>query len=53
MRRSPGESGARAEGEPREVHLIDRSTGPVPARGDVRRLGQALGHLLTNAVKST
>ncbi|MEV6852068.1 GAF domain-containing sensor histidine kinase [Actinoplanes sp. NPDC051411] len=45
--------GVRAEAEQREVRLTDRSTGPVPARGDVRRLGQALDHLLTNAVKFT
>jgi len=45
--------GVRVEAEQRDVRLIDRSSGPVPARGDVRRLGQALDHLLTNAVKFT
>jgi len=43
----------RGAAEHRDVRLIDRSTGPVPARGDARRLGQALEHLLTNAVKFT
>jgi signal transduction histidine kinase len=43
----------RAEAEQRDVHLIDRGARPVPARGDVRRLGQVLDHLLSNAVKFT
>jgi signal transduction histidine kinase len=45
--------GVREQAEQRDVRLIDRSTGPVAARGDGRRLGQALGHLLDNAVKFT
>jgi signal transduction histidine kinase len=43
----------RVEADQRDVRLVDRGTGPVRARGDVRRLGQALDHLLGNAVKFT
>lgn len=45
--------GVRAEAEHRDVRLIDRSAAPVAVRGDIRRIGQALGHLLGNAVKFT
>jgi signal transduction histidine kinase len=44
---------ARVAAEQRGVRLVDRSAGLVPARGDRRRLGQALDHLLSNAVKFT
>jgi signal transduction histidine kinase len=43
----------RVEADQREVRLVDDGTGPVPARGDIRRLGQALDHVLSNAVKFT
>ena len=39
--------------EHREVRLRDRTAAPVPARGDAKRLGQALNHLIVNAVKFT
>jgi len=37
----------------KEVTLRDRTAGPVPARGDARRLAQALNHLVVNAIKFT
>ncbi|GIE96574.1 GAF domain-containing sensor histidine kinase [Paractinoplanes rishiriensis] len=39
--------------EHKEVGLHDRSGGPVPARGDGKRLAQALNHLVVNAIKFT
>ncbi|MGX6604518.1 GAF domain-containing sensor histidine kinase [Micromonosporaceae bacterium Da 78-11] len=39
--------------EHREVKLRARSEGPVPARGDAKRLSQALNHLIVNAIKFT
>jgi signal transduction histidine kinase len=39
--------------EHREVRLRDRTAVPVPARGDGKRLGQALNHLIVNAIKFT
>jgi signal transduction histidine kinase len=45
---------ARPVAEARGVHLLDRSDdGRAPVRGDARRLGQALDHLLANAIKFT
>jgi signal transduction histidine kinase len=46
-------SACRPLAEHREVKLRDRTEGPVPARGDAKRLGQALNHLLVNAIKFT
>ncbi|GAA0451989.1 sensor histidine kinase [Paractinoplanes deccanensis] len=39
--------------EHRQVKLRDRTETPVPARGDARRLAQALNHLMVNAIKFT
>jgi signal transduction histidine kinase len=39
--------------EHRGVALHDLTERPVPARGDSRRLGQALNHLIVNAIKFT
>jgi len=39
--------------EHREVKLSVRSGSPVPARGDVKRLAQAVNHLVVNAIKFT
>jgi signal transduction histidine kinase len=39
--------------EHKEVKLRARTQGPVPARGDAKRLAQALNHLLVNAIKFT
>ncbi len=39
--------------EHKDVKLRERIDGPVPARGDTRRLSQALNHLIVNAVKFT
>lgn len=39
--------------EHREVKLRDRVEQPVPVRGDVKRLYQALNHLVVNAIKFT
>ena len=37
--------------EHRGIELHDRTEKPVPARGDAKRLAQALNHLLVNAIK--
>jgi signal transduction histidine kinase len=37
----------------RRVSLSDRTASPVPARGDAKRLHQALNHLVVNAIKFT
>ncbi|WP_433299262.1 sensor histidine kinase [Actinoplanes sp. CA-030573] len=42
-----------AAGRAQEVELIDRTALPVPARGDAKRLTQALNHLVVNAIKFT
>jgi signal transduction histidine kinase len=39
--------------EHKRVTLTDRTESPVPARGDAKRLGQALNHLVVNAIKFT
>jgi signal transduction histidine kinase len=39
--------------EHKEVKLRDRTESPVPTRGDTMRLGQALNHLVVNAIKFT
>jgi signal transduction histidine kinase len=39
--------------EHREVKLRDRTERPVPARGDAKRIAQALNHLMVNAIKFT
>ena len=37
----------------KDVKLRDRTESPVPARGDAKRLSQALNHLVVNAIKFT
>jgi signal transduction histidine kinase len=39
--------------EHKQVALRDRTQAPVPARGDTKRLHQALNHLVVNAIKFT
>jgi signal transduction histidine kinase len=39
--------------EHKQVKLSDRTSGPVPSRGDAKRLTQALNHLVVNAIKFT
>jgi signal transduction histidine kinase len=46
-------SACRPLAENREVKLRDRTESPVPARGDSKRLAQALNHLVVNAIKFT
>jgi signal transduction histidine kinase len=46
-------SACRPLADHKEVKLRDRTESPVPARGDAKRLGQALNHLVVNAIKFT
>ncbi len=46
-------SACRPLADHREVKLTDRTASPVRARGDAKRLAQALNHLIVNAVKFT
>ncbi len=46
-------SSCRALAEHQQVKLHDRTEAPVPARGDAKRLGHALNHLVVNAIKFT
>jgi signal transduction histidine kinase len=46
-------SACRPLAEHKQVKLSDRTESPVPARGDAKRLGQALNHLVVNAIKFT
>ncbi|WP_285689444.1 ATP-binding protein [Actinoplanes sp. NBRC 103695] len=46
-------SACRPLAEHKEVKLSDRTESPVPARGDAKRLSQALNHLVVNAIKFT
>jgi signal transduction histidine kinase len=46
-------SACRPLAEHRQVKLRDRTESPVPARGDAKRLAQALNHLVVNAIKFT
>ncbi|HEY0002214.1 MAG TPA: GAF domain-containing sensor histidine kinase [Actinoplanes sp.] len=46
-------SGCRPLADHKEVKLSDRTQNPVPARGDAKRLSQALNHLVVNAIKFT
>ena len=46
-------SACRPLADHKEVKLRDRTESPVPARGDGKRLGQALNHLVVNAIKFT
>ena len=46
-------SACRPLADHKEVRLRDRSESPVPARGDAKRLSQALNHLVVNAIKFT
>ena len=39
--------------EHKQVKLSERTGGPVPARGDPKRMSQALNHLIVNAIKFT
>jgi signal transduction histidine kinase len=39
--------------EHKQVNLRDHTQAPAPARGDAKRLGQALNHLVVNAIKFT
>jgi signal transduction histidine kinase len=46
-------TGCRPLAAHKNVELRDHTDGPVPARGDAKRLTQALNHLVVNAVKFT
>ncbi|MFI5893124.1 ATP-binding protein [Actinoplanes sp. NPDC051513] len=46
-------TGCRPLAEHKHVELRDHTSGPVPARGDAKRLHQALNHLVVNAIKFT
>jgi signal transduction histidine kinase len=46
-------SACRPLAEHKDVKLRDRTESPVPARGDAKRLSQALNHLVVNAIKFT
>jgi signal transduction histidine kinase len=46
-------TGCRPLAEHKKVRLRDHTDGPVPARGDPKRLTQALNHLVVNAIKFT
>jgi signal transduction histidine kinase len=46
-------SACRPLAEHKDVKLRDRTESPVPARGDAKRLSQALNHLIVNAIKFT
>ena len=46
-------SACRPLADHKEVKLRDRTESPVPARGDAKRLCQALNHLVVNAIKFT
>jgi signal transduction histidine kinase len=46
-------SACRPLADHKDVKLRDRTTSPVPARGDAKRLSQALNHLVVNAIKFT
>jgi signal transduction histidine kinase len=46
-------SACRPLADHKEVKLSDRTESPVPARGDAKRLGHALNHLVVNAIKFT
>jgi signal transduction histidine kinase len=46
-------SACRKMADDREIKLRDRTERPVPALGDTKRLGQALNHLIINAIKFT
>jgi signal transduction histidine kinase len=46
-------TGCRPLAEHKKVVLRDLTGGPVPSRGDAKRLTQALNHLVVNAIKFT
>ena len=46
-------SACRVLADHKDVKLRDRTESPVPARGDAKRLSQALNHLVVNAIKFT
>jgi signal transduction histidine kinase len=46
-------SACRPLADHKQVILRDRTESPVPARGDAKRLGLALNHLVVNAIKFT
>ncbi|GAA0562667.1 GAF domain-containing sensor histidine kinase [Paractinoplanes ferrugineus] len=46
-------TGCRPLAEHKKVRLRDHTGSPVPARGDAKRLTQALNHLVVNAIKFT
>jgi signal transduction histidine kinase len=46
-------AGCRPLAEHKQITMRDRTAGPAPARGDAKRLAQALNHLVVNAIKFT
>jgi signal transduction histidine kinase len=46
-------AGCRPLADHKQITLRDRTARPAPARGDARRLAQALNHLVVNAIKFT